>query len=106
MTKIDDVIATIQAQSTMISGVQALVANLRQTVADLTAQHGADAELQAKIDEAFQDAQSNSAALAQAIATTPDGSAAAPVHVEDFTTAEQPPAAAPQADTSGGEPRG
>lgn len=76
MARLDDVLADVTAETTMIAGVGTLVAGLRQQVADAVAAAGVSADDQAKIDAIFAAAEANKAALATALqASVPAGGA-------------------------------
>ena len=69
MYTIDQVLADVQSEKDQIASVGALVTGLRRQVTDLTAAAGIPADVQAKIDAVFTQAESNKADLAAAIAT-------------------------------------
>lgn len=73
MADIDQVTTEIQKETTLIAGVGTLISNLQQQIADATAGAKVPADVQAKIDAVFAQAQQNTAALSQALSTQPSG---------------------------------
>ena len=67
MASLDDIIAEVAKEQTEIGGITALIAGLRQQVADALASQTIPPPLQAKVDAIFAAAQANNAALVQAL---------------------------------------
>lgn len=69
MATLDEVLAAVQSQETMIDGISTLIAGLKQQLADALAGSGAlTPEVQAKIDQIFAEAEENRVKLADALA--------------------------------------
>ena len=67
MASLDGIIAEVAKEQTEIGGITALIAGLRQQVADALASQTIPPPLQAKVDAIFAAAQANNAALVQAL---------------------------------------
>lgn len=79
MKTIQDVVQAVNQETTLVGGVQALLVQLKQQIADGLANQ-ITPEIQAAIDAAFDTATANNQALADAItANTPAAPAPAPV---------------------------
>lgn len=68
MATLDDVLAEVTKETTAIGGVTALIAGLRQQIADALNTHTIPPAVQAKVDAIFAAATANNAAIAQALA--------------------------------------
>jgi hypothetical protein len=76
MRTIDETLTAVQDEGTQIAGISTFVKGLQQQVADALAGATIPPDVQTKIDAVFDQATANKQALADAIATKPDGTAA------------------------------
>ena len=78
MAKLDDIVADVTAETTLIEGVSTLVTGLKQQLADALTGENLSPEAQAKVDQIFATAEANKAKLAAALAdNTPAATAQA-----------------------------
>lgn len=68
MASLDDILAIVEAQDTALDSVRALIAGLKQQVADLLSGANLPVAVQQKIDQVFAAAEKNSAEIADALA--------------------------------------
>lgn len=73
MATIDEVLADVQAESTQLDSLAALIGGLRTQLADALADTTIPAETQAKIDAVFTAVEANKAKIMGALTTTSDG---------------------------------
>ena len=110
MHKIDEVIDRLQAQSTVIDGLTEYNKHLRDQIEQALSGANIPADVQAKIDQAFDLAEQNTGRIASAMVTKDDGSTPAPVGDQGGSTADtgaastDQPAQAPTVDASTGQP--
>ena len=72
MATLDQVLADVQEETTLISGISTLVDGLKTQLADALANAGLSPAVQAQVDQIFATAEANKAALAVALtANTP-----------------------------------
>lgn len=94
LAKLDDVLAAVRAEKTLIDSVGALVTGLRDKLAAALANTALPADVQAEIDTIFTEASSNRDALAAAI-TEPAAPAPAPAPAPEPAPAPVDAAPAP-----------
>ncbi len=78
MATLQDILADVQAEKTMIDGIGTLISGLKQQVADALKNSGISAADQATIDAIFAQAEANKAALTSAVGANVNQTAPTP----------------------------
>lgn len=78
MADLDQVLADVQSESTLIAGISAFVSGLKQQLADALANTSLPPDVQAKIDAVFAGVEANKSSLAAALATDTSGAPVPP----------------------------
>lgn len=93
MADLDQVLADVQAEATLIAGISTFVDGLKKQLADALVGVTLPAAVQAKIDAVFAGVEANKGALASAMATDASGASTAPAAADPAAADPAAPAA-------------